>query len=68
MEVAAVERTFIYSGMTLPDPDPAMSPDDVRQMYAASYPELTTAVVEGPDYKANGKAVYTLRKAAGAKG
>ncbi|MFO0433102.1 MAG: PRTRC system protein C [bacterium] len=68
LQVKPVKRTFKYAGITLPDPDPKLSEDEVRQMYSATYPELATAVVEGPDYQANGTAVYSLRKAAGAKG
>jgi PRTRC genetic system protein C len=47
----ALKRKFIFQGKTLPDPDPGMSPDTVRQMYASQYPELTTAAIVYNDPK-----------------
>lgn len=41
--VENLEREFRYHGMTLPDPNPRMSVDEVRQMHSAQYPELTNA-------------------------
>lgn len=37
------ERIFVYDGREWPDPDPAMTPDDVRQQMADSLPELSNA-------------------------
>ncbi len=48
IEVKTLVREFIYNGMTLPDPGPTFSADQVRDMYTAQYPELTTAAVDGP--------------------
>lgn len=67
IEVIKLERVFNYSGMALPDPGATLSPEDVRAMYAAAYPEILTAAIEGPEEK-GGKMHYTFRKAAGAKG
>jgi PRTRC genetic system protein C len=67
MQISAVKRVFRYSGLTLPDPEPRYSPDEVRQFYARQHPELTTAVVEGPQFKADTQE-FTFRKAAGTKG
>ena len=63
----AVVREFKYNGVTLKDPAPTMPVAKVQGFYARQYPELTNAVVEGP-VTSKGKAVYTFRKSAGAKG
>lgn len=63
----AVVRVFSFSGVELPDPSSVMSTDDVRDLYSATYPELTTATIEGPEMRGN-RMVYTFRRAAGTKG
>uniref|UniRef100_E6QW87 PRTRC system protein C n=1 Tax=mine drainage metagenome TaxID=410659 RepID=E6QW87_9ZZZZ len=60
-------RTFSYSGLTLPDPGKGLSPEEVRDVYAATYPELISAAIEGPEKKGN-NLVYTFRKGVGTKG
>lgn len=67
MQVLEIERRFKYNSVTLPDPNPALGPDQIREFYATQYPELNNAVVEGPTTK-DGVATYTLARAAGAKG
>jgi PRTRC genetic system protein C len=67
LAVSAMPREFLYNGQKLPDPDPSLSPDRVRSMFAVTYPELATATVEGPTTK-DGKMVYTYVKAIGVKG
>jgi len=66
MKVAALPREFVYNGTKLPDPDPAMSPEQVRDMYATIHGELATAQISGPD--ATGDCVrYTFHVAIGSK-
>lgn len=60
-------RSFTYNGVELPDPCSQYSPDAVRDFYSAAYPEITSAVIEGPESK-GGKLVYSFRKAVGTKG
>jgi len=60
-------REFNYNGLTLPDPGATMAPLQVRDMYAAAYPEITTAEINGPEKKGN-KLVYTFTRAVGTKG
>ena len=48
--IATLTREFNYNDMRLPDPGPAFTPDQVRDLYSAQYPELTTATVDGPEY------------------
>lgn len=67
MKVTALTRTFAYAGVALPDPNPNLSADQVRDVYSATYPELATATVEGPE-TSDGKMLYTFRRAAGMKG
>lgn len=35
--------------MKLPDPDPRMTPEEVKAIYSHQYPELTTAAIPGPE-------------------
>ena len=61
--INTVKREFSYNGMTLADPGTQFTPDQVRDMYTAQYPELTTAAVEGP-----GKRCVQVRACRGRKG
>jgi len=65
--VKAAQREFTYNGVTLTDPGPTFGPDQVRDLYTAQYPELTTATVDGPEIN-GGVARYKFVRAAGAKG
>ena len=65
--VIKMVRVFEFCGIRLPDPNEAMSVDDVKAFYAAQYPELATAVVNGPE-AAGDKMRYTFERAIGSKG
>jgi PRTRC genetic system protein C len=67
MEIKRLEREFTYNGIKLPDPNPTMSIEQVRDAYAPAYPELTTAAVEGPEATGD-KLVYRFVRAVGSKG
>lgn len=67
MQSTLLKRVFKYNGLTLADPDASMAPGQVAAFYAAQYPELATAVVEGPVTKGD-TATYSFTRAAGAKG
>lgn len=67
MQEIQIIRSFRYNSITLPDPNPALGPEQVREFYASQYPELNNAVVEGPVTR-NAVASYTFTRAAGAKG
>ena len=60
-------RSFAYNGIALPDPGAELSPEQVRDVYSATYPEITTASIEGPEQKGD-RLVYTFRRAVGTKG
>ena len=67
LTVAKMIRSFQFSGVRLPDPNPTMSVDEVKAFYAAQYPELATAVVNGPEAVGD-KMRYTFDRAIGSKG
>jgi PRTRC genetic system protein C len=67
MKVQTLQREFLYNGIKLPDPNPQMSIEQVRDTYATAYPEVTTAAIEGPDTVGD-KAVYRFVRAIGVKG
>ena len=67
----SLKRRFVIArngkDVTLPDPDPAMSPDQVMQFYSNTYPELVTSSCTGP--VCDGDAMtYTFRTTVGTKG
>ena len=54
MKVEALEREFRYSGgLRLPDPNPKLTVEEVINLYATTYPEITTAAIEGPEVVGN---------------
>lgn len=67
LKVQSLTRVFTYNGVQLPDPNPELSVEEVRDMYVATYPELATAAVEGPS-PVNDKMQYTFTRAVGVKG
>lgn len=67
MERHRLAREFTYNGIKLPDPNPEMSLEQVREVYSPAYPELTTAAIEGPEVT-NDKIAYRFVRAVGAKG
>jgi len=67
MTTAQLPRVFRYNSVELEDPGLEHDPVDVRNLYSATYPEITSAAIEGPEVK-DGKRVYTFRKAVGTKG
>jgi PRTRC genetic system protein C len=62
-----LRREFRYQGSTLADPGPAISPEQVRELYTPQYPELATAVMTGPEDCGN-VLRYTFSRAIGSKG
>lgn len=71
LEVINLKREFKFkkdgTTVTLPDPNPEFSVDEVMQFYSGQYPELTTATMDGP--KIEGKsAVYSVKTTVGTKG
>src|SRR5882672_2521969 len=67
LKVQVLAREFVYHGVRLPDPNPDLTVEQVRDMYVAQYPELATAAVEGPS-PVNDSMRYTFTRAVGTKG
>lgn len=67
MEILKAVREFRYNSVVLPDPDPNLTIEQVRDTFAALYPEIVNADVEGPE-TAGAKMIYTFRRAVGTKG
>ena len=69
MDVKALSREFINSKtkQVLPDPDPNMTPDKVREFYSNQYPELLNCSISGPEVLTN-KVKLTFATAPGTKG
>ena len=65
--VTKMTRVFQFNGIRLPDPNPEMTVDNVKALYSAQYPELTTAVVNGPEAVGD-RLRYTFDRAIGSKG
>ena len=67
MAIELIKRIFKYNSVMLDDPDPSMTPDEVREFYGSIYPELSQSITEGPE--TNEKSVtYTFRRSIGTKG
>jgi PRTRC genetic system protein C len=67
IKAAVLPREFYYQGSRIPDPNPQMSVDEVRELLTPSYPEIATATVTGPED--TGTALrYTFARAIGSKG
>ena len=67
IKVTKLEREFVFDGRSLPDPNPNMSVEQVREMYIPTHPEITTATVTGPE-TIDGRLLYTFSRAIGHKG
>ena len=67
LEVRPLVRVFRYGALELEDPDPKSTAEEVKEFWGDVYPELTQAVIEGPEYK-DDRAEYTFRRAVGTKG
>jgi PRTRC genetic system protein C len=62
-----VRRVFLYNGRTLVDPDPSLTPDQVKAFYSNMYPDLASAVIEDGRFEAETQ-TYEFRRAIGTKG
>jgi PRTRC genetic system protein C len=67
MQASSLKREFTFNGVKLPDPAPALSPEEVRGVLATMYPDIATASVTGPEAVGD-KLRYNFVRAIGAKG
>jgi len=59
-------RVFVYDGREFPDPDPTLTPDEVRQKMTDFFPELANAEVR--EQKRDEDTLYELVRRVGTKG
>jgi PRTRC genetic system protein C len=67
MEASAITREFVYNGTKLPDPNPTLNIDQVRDILTTSHPELANAAIDGPEVKGD-RHVFAFVKSVGTKG
>jgi PRTRC genetic system protein C len=67
MEGKPMSRCFEFNGVKLPDPNPKLSVQEVRELYAHQYPDIATAAITGPEASGD-KLVYRFTRAIGTKG
>ncbi len=67
MERKILSRYFELNGQRLPDPDPKLSVEGVRSLYAHQYPDIATAAITGPEAVGD-KLLYRFSRAIGSKG
>ena len=67
IEAKPLSRTFTYNGVKLPDPDPRMTPEEVKSLYSHQYPELAIAAISGPEASGD-QMQYSFVRAIGTKG
>jgi len=67
METRILNRIFEFCGQKLPDPDPKLAPEEVRNLYAHQFPDIATAAITGPEAVGD-KLRYQFTRAIGSKG
>ena len=67
LTVSTPRRVIMYNGQELTDFNPTQPVTVVARMHEARFPELATAVAEGP-VLADGIATYTIQTRLGTKG
>jgi PRTRC genetic system protein C len=67
IQTTELTRAFVYNNIPLPDPGPQFNVNQVRDLWAGTYPEIVNAAIEGPVEK-DGQMLYTFRRAVGTKG
>lgn len=67
LKVTTLPREFYYNGTKIPDPNPSMSSEQVRDMLTPRFPELATAAIKGPEDTGTAQR-FTFVRAIGEKG
>jgi PRTRC genetic system protein C len=67
MEGKPLARCFEFNGVRLPDPNPKLSVEEVRSLYAHQYPDIATAAITGPEAIGDNLR-YQFTRAIGSKG
>ena len=66
MKITKIEREFKFKEKSLEDPNPKMTVDQIRNFYAAEFPELINAVWE--EKSSAGKMSIEFKTSVGKKG
>jgi PRTRC genetic system protein C len=67
MEIHPLSRIFEFNGVRLPDPDPKLTVEEIRNLYSHEYPDIATASITGPEAVGD-KLRYQFTRAIGSKG
>ncbi len=67
MQTTVNKRVFVHNGLRLQDPDSALSPAAVKDLFSAMYPELLNAEIQGPEISGD-ELVHTFHRTTGTKG
>lgn len=71
LEISGLPRKFKIDqrgdGIVLDDPNESMPPEQVRDLLALTYPDITSGAVRGPEIK-EGYVLYTITNSVGVKG
>lgn len=62
-----IKRVFKHGGITLEDPSPSMTKEEVLDFYSNQYPELTNSNVSGGEI-INDELVFEFNTSIGTKG
>ncbi|MCU6502348.1 PRTRC system protein C [Rugamonas sp. A1-17] len=46
LQAHSLKRYFTFNGVSLQDPGPEFSPEEIKEMHSMAYPDLATAVIE----------------------
>jgi len=72
LQVLGVTRQFNLkkgsSTITIADPNPEFTPEEVMNFMSNQHPELTTSTISGPVINDEGVAVYEFKTTVGTKG
>ena len=67
MDCRPLPRCFDFCGVRLPDPDPKLSVEEIRNLYSHQYPDLATASITRPEAVGD-KLRYEFLRSIGSKG
>ena len=67
LKTTSLPREFMFNGSRIPDPDPWMGVEEVRDLLTPSYPEIATATMTGPEDTGTSLR-YSFSRAIGSKG
>jgi PRTRC genetic system protein C len=67
LTASPLTRKFVYNGTELPDPNPALDINGVRDVLAQTHPEIANAAIDGPKQNGNVQ-TYTFVRSVGTKG